>query len=364
MGVHHNEIKKGGKIYGVVSKRRFKRKITLLILSGFLLTSIIFSTGIGCTFVSLNTVMAAIFNALTLGGNSANLQYTTVVIDVRLPRAVMGALVGGALAVSGCILQSMLRNPLASPYIIGVCSAAAFGASLAILFQAEIGSIPMLGVLYVPVFAFIFSIAAMFFVYYFSRVRGKISVEGLILIGVATMLLFSALTSILQYIAYEELRSIVVWLMGGLWQVSWKHVIIAFPGILLCVTITALFSRKLNLVAIGEETALSLGVDVEKLKKYLFVLVCLLTAFAVSFTGPIGFIGLIIPHIMRIFVGNDNTVLMPASFLGGAIFLVWMDVAARMLIAPAELPVGILTSLFGAPFFIYLWHKNKGRVLG
>ena len=215
MGIYHNEIKKGEKIYGVVSKRRFKRKITLFLLSSFLLASIIFSIGIGCTFVSLNTVMAVIFNALTLG-NSANLQYiTTVVIDVRLPRAVMGALVGGALAISGCILQSMLRNPLASPYVIGVCSAAAFGASLAILFQAEMGATPTLGVLYVPVFAFIFSTAAMFFVYYFSRVRGKISVEGLILIGVATMLLFSALTSILQYITYEELRSIVVWLMGG-----------------------------------------------------------------------------------------------------------------------------------------------------
>jgi iron complex transport system permease protein len=285
--------------------------------------------------------------------------HEVILIDVRLPRVLLGALVGSALAVSGTTMQALFRNPMASPYILGISSGAAFGASLAIVSGLSFG----IGIYTISVMAFLFASLTVFLVYEIAKVQKRVPVKTLLLTGVAVGSLFSALTSFMQYIAGEKLPRIVFWLMGGLWASSWSKVIVAFPPILLGIVVIFLFTRDLNLMLMGEETALDLGVEVEKLKKVLLIFASLATGVAVSVCGTIGFVGLIIPHVMRILVGPDHRVLLPSSCLVGAMFLIWVDTLARTIIEPTEIPVGIITALFGVPFFLYLLRKRK-RITG
>ncbi|MDI6855802.1 MAG: iron chelate uptake ABC transporter family permease subunit [Candidatus Thermoplasmatota archaeon] len=244
---------------------------------------------------------------------------------------------------------------MASPYILGISSGAAFGASLAIVLGT--------GVFAIPFMAFSFALITIFVVYNIARVKGRVPMETLLLAGIAIGTFFAAQVSFMQYIAGEELRSIVFWLMGGFWASSWDKVAIAFPLILLGVVVIMFFSRDLNLMLMGEEHALDLGIKVESVKKIILIFASLVTAAAVAVSGIIGFVGLIIPHIMRIIVGPDHRILLPSSCLVGAIFLIWADTLARTMIQPTELPVGIITASFGAPFFLYLLRKRK-RVTG
>jgi iron complex transport system permease protein len=259
--------------------------------------------------------------------------YEVIVIEVRLPRVLLAALVGSALAVSGTTMQALFRNPMASPYILGISSGAAFGASLAIVLELSFGT----GTYTVSLMAFLFASLVVFLVYEIAKVQRRVPVETLLLTGIAIGSLFSALTSFMLYIAGEKLHRIVFWLMGGLWASSWSKVIVVFP--------------------------LDLGVEVEKLKKVVLIFASLCTGVAVSVCGIIGFVGLIIPHVMRILVGPDHRVLLPSSCLVGAMFLIWVDTLARTIIEPTEIPVGIITALLGVPFFLYLLRKRK-RITG
>lgn len=280
----------------------------------------------------------------------------TIIFQIRLPRIILGVLVGAALGVAGTAMQGLFKNPMADPYIIGISAGAALGATLAMV------TIASLSVYMVPLMAFIFAMGAIFLVYNIARVGGKLPTSTLLLSGIAVTLFLSAITSFMMYISGEKLHGIVFWLMGGLWASSWDDVWMTLPGILIGTTIIYIFARDLNVMLLDEEPAQHLGVDVERLKKIIMTFTSLITASAVAVSGIIGFVGLIIPHAMRILVGPDHRILLPCSALVGGVFLVWADTLARTIIAPTEIPVGIITSIFGAPFFIYLLRKKKKSI--
>ena len=281
-----------------------------------------------------------------------------IVWQLRLPRVLLGLLVGGGLAVSGVTMQGLFRNPLASPYVLGVASGASTGAALAILLA---GGIAIL----LPVGAFVGAAIAVLVVYALGRPGGhRTSVFTLILAGVAVGSFFSAITSFLIFLSSggEKLSDVLFWIMGGLGRANWTGLAILAPVVLGCIGAILILARDLNALALGEESAQHVGVNPEALYRWLLVLTTILTAASVAMSGTIGFIGLAIPHIMRLLMGPDHRRLIPASALAGGCFLVWSDVLARTAFAPAELPVGVITAFFGAPFFLYLLKAKEGRL--
>jgi iron complex transport system permease protein len=323
--------------------------IILAILTLSLFVTILVCLSIGVYQIPFDQVIK-----ILLGGGSGSERH--VVMNLRLPRVLLAAIVGASLAVAGATMQGLFRNPMASPSIIGISAGAAFGASLAIVLGISI----IEGALAIPVMAFAFSFITLFLVYAVSRNRnGYVPVETLLLAGIAIGALFSALVSALQYFSGEKLSGVVFWLMGGLNNAKWEQVGITLPAVVLGCAVIMMLSRDLNAMMVGEEQAGNLGINVNQVRIILLLASSLVTAMAVSFSGIIGFVGLIIPHVVRILVGPDHRILLPASILGGALFMIWTDTVARVVIAPAELPVGIITSLLGAPFFIYLLMSRK-----
>ena len=297
--------------------------------------------------------MEEIFQIL-IGKGSYPSTHKSIILDIRLPRILLAGIIGAALATAGCAMQGIFRNPMASPYILGISSGAAFGAALAIVIGLNI-----FGLNSVQILAFSFALLDIFIVYNIAKYKGAVPTENLLLAGIAVGYFFSALVSFIKYIAGEELRTIVFWLMGGLWNASWEKVYMTFPLAVLGIFILFLFSRELNIMLTGEISAMSVGINVEQTKKVILIFSTLITAISVSVAGIIGFVGLIIPHIMRLLVGPDHRILIPSSCLMGATFLILTDALARSIIQPSELPVGIITSLFGVPFFIYLLRRKK-----
>ena len=280
-----------------------------------------------------------------------------IVRQVRLPRVLLASLVGAALSISGAAMQGLFRNALASPYILGVASGAAAGAALAILLAGS-------SVVWLPIGAFLGALAAASIVYGLARGRDRrTSVFTLILAGVAVGSLFGAITSLSIFVSSrgERMSDIVFWMMGGLGRSGWSGVVVLAPVVLVCGAGLFLFAPQLNALARGEQGAFHLGVHPERTTRLLLVLSTLLTAAAVSMAGTIGFVGLIIPHLLRLIVGPDHRTLLPCSAIGGAAFLVWADLASRTLLRPIELPVGILTAFLGAPFFLYLLKTQARR---
>ena len=273
-------------------------------------------------------------------------KYELIILSLRLPRILLAMLVGSGLATAGATMQGLFRNSLASPYVVGVSSGSSFGAALAILFLP--------GIFSVPLSAFSTGLITIFLVYRISQRGTRVSIETLLLAGIAVGLFFSAITSLLMYVSAQSAHYLVFWMMGGFGGGNWRNVIASAPFIGFGIPAIYYFSRELNVMQLGEESAIHLGVEIEKIKKILLILSSLITASAVAVSGVIGFVGLIIPHITRIIVGPDHRILIPVSALIGGIFLIWCDSLARTIIAPVELPVGIITACFGAPFFIYL----------
>ena len=334
---------------------RYKRLVVMAGLIFLLFLVSVVSVGVGPVSISPTRILDIIVAHIPYVGDDVVQvwpdTYNSIVMDVRLPRVILGVIVGMGLAISGAAMQGMFRNPMASPYVCGISSGGAFGAALAV----------NLGLTYVfqPLFAFVFSAATVFIVYFISRVHGKVPIETLLLSGIAISSFFSALVSLMMYVSNEKLESIVYWMMGGLWSASWDKVAVTLPFVVIGVPVFYFLSRELNALLLGEENASDLGINVESTKRFILVLTAFVVGACVAVTGVIGFVGLIIPHITRIFVGPDHKVLLPASALLGAIFMVCTDMLARMVIRPAELPVGIITSLFGVPFFLYLLRRRK-----
>jgi iron complex transport system permease protein len=277
---------------------------------------------------------------------------------IRLPRILLAALVGSALSTSGVVFQGIFKNVMADPYIIGISSGASLGVSVAINF----GLIYYWrGISSLACFAFLGAFITTFLVYNLAKTKGKVPTSILLLSGIAISFFLSSLVSLLMILDSGNLQKVFYWMMGSLANSTWQEVKMILPGIMIGFLMVYFLADDLNILLLGEETAYYLGVEVEKVNLLLLVAGSLLASMAVSVSGIIGFVGLVVPHVLRLVLGPDHRILLPASALGGAILLIVTDTIARTILAPTELPVGIITALCGAPFFIYLLHKKKVR---
>jgi iron complex transport system permease protein len=343
----------------VINQVKRKGRNWSLVLAGLgilLLGSLLASVSIGLAHIRVETIIQIILGKLPLIGsafeNATEGRADVIILLLRLPRAIQGALVGASLATSGVVIQSLFKNPMADPFVVGISSGAALGASVAILLGYS-------GIGFLPLLAFLGATTAAFAVYNIAKTGYGVMVETLLLSGIAVAYFLSSITSLLLYSADEELHQIVFWLMGALWTSSWTNIAILTPAFFISFSVLLVFSRDLNALLLGEEPAHHLGIDVEMIKRMILLTASLLAGVAVAFAGTIGFVGLIIPHISRILFGPDHRILLPSSALMGAIFLVWSDTLARTVIAPAEVPVGIITAFFGAPFFLFLLRSRR-----
>lgn len=335
---------------------RGRRILLLAVLPLAAAAVIIGAVGIGAVGVPAREVVGIIWGELSgsLTGPAAPAE--TIILQVRLPRILLGFLIGASLSVAGTAFQGLLRNPLADPYTIGVSSGAAVGATAALLFFPGAAS----GFI-IPLCGFAGALLALFTVYSLGSVGGRLPVVTVLLAGVVVSSFLSAVISLGMLFAGEQMRNIFFWLAGGLGQKGWSLLTLVIPYFTIGLAVLLYLARDLNLILLGEEDALSLGVEVERTKRWVLIAASLITAGAVSVSGMIGFVGLIVPHAMRILVGPDHRYLFPASLFGGGIFLVAADTFARTIISPAEIPVGIVTAFLGAPFFIYLLRRHRGK---
>ena len=333
-----------------VYKQIIAKKILFMMFSIVLfILSVIIGVSVGAVRIPPSLVLKTLLGDSSSGLNSL---YTIIIWKVRLPRILMASMVGASLAVAGCMVQGVFRNPLASPYVLGMSSGAAFGAALAVILE-------IWTIIPIPIFAFVFALLSLTITYVVAAEDGHLPVTSLLLAGIAVSSLFSALTSFMMYVAGEKLDVIVFWLMGNLTGIRWQEVRIVAIGSLPLIAISLFFGQELNVMMLGEDTAKSMGVEVDKSRRIIVILVALLVSVCVSYVGPVGFVGLVIPHMVRLVIGPDNRFLIPASAFFGGAFLVLADLISRVAIKPAEIPIGIITSLFGVPFFIYLLKKRK-----
>ncbi|MCL4839292.1 MAG: iron ABC transporter permease [Thermoanaerobaculia bacterium] len=276
-----------------------------------------------------------------------------VLLEVRLPRVLLAALLGGGLAVAGAALQGLFRNPLADPYLLGIAGGASLGGVAAVAVAGAAGA------RVVPLAAFAGALAALLLVERLATHRGRLDLYALLLTGAVLNAFSAALIFFLQSVASaEQLHAIVFYLMGRLASPAPRALALAAGATLVATLALAARARDYNALALGEEAAAQLGVDLERLKRATFGWASLLTAVAVAAAGPIGFVGLLLPHLLRLAAGPDHRLLLPAAFLGGGAFLVLADLAARTLLVPNELPVGVLTALLGGPFFLWLLRRR------
>jgi len=341
---------------GLKKKLKEATLLQLGLLAALMAAVIIVSTGMGYIKVPAAAVVKVILGRLT--GQAQFLEgldsvIATVVMDVRLPRILSAAIVGGGLAVSGVVFQGILLNPLADPYTLGVSAGAAFGASLAILLN-----IGLLGMYSVPLFAFLGATVTLVFVIYLSSSGGGITSNNLILSGIIVAAILSAGISFLKYIADEQVSVIIFWLMGSFGSKTWNDVALTLAFVGLGLAVFIFFARDMNLMSLGDRTASSLGVNTRRVTMILLVTASLVGAVCVSVSGIIGFVGLLVPHMMRLLTGPDNQRLVPVSLLAGAILLLAADTITRAVL-PSEIPIGVLTALIGGPFFCYLFRRQQ-----
>jgi iron complex transport system permease protein len=303
----------------------------------------LFSLGVGAVHIPLQKVL----QSLTTGRGTP--EYA-ILFDVRLPRILLGLAVGGGLAIAGVVLQGIFRNPLVEPYTLGISGGAALGVALHMVAGGTVG----FGLFSLPASGFLGAAGVMVIVYYLSTRGGIIKLSRLLLIGVMVSFIASSLIMLIMALTkVEDLHGIIFWIMGSLQEPN-SSLIRAILFISLGGLIIVLFyAVDLNALSLGEEEAFHLGVEVERVKKVLFLLASFITGCCVSVTGIIGFVGLVVPHLMRLVVGGDHRILLVTSYLSGAIFLILCDTLARVVLAPTELPVGVITGLVGGSLFIY-----------
>jgi iron complex transport system permease protein len=341
------------------------RKWLLWLVSLFILLLLIMviSAGLGVARISASRIVRITFSRIPFV--SINKDWSDrdelILMEWRLPRIFIACVVGAGLALAGVVFQALLRNPLADPYILGVSSGGSLGAVIAIM----LGISAIKGLSTLPFFAFLGSLSTMFMVYSIARIGGRVPTHTLLLAGVVVNSFFSAIIMfIVSIVRANETHKFLLWSMGNLSPVETKLTITAMALIILGGIALYLYAQAFNLFSLGEESAMQLGVEVERVKKIAFVLASLITGAAVSACGIIGFVGLIIPHIIRMIVGADHRILMPTSALAGAAFLIAADTVARTITAPAEIPVGVVTAICGGPFFIYLLRRKRRSFSG
>lgn len=278
-----------------------------------------------------------------------------IIWDIRFPRVLLSFGVGGALAISGAAFQGLLRNPLADPYTIGVSSGAALGAVIVIFFQLS-----LFGMFTLPLFAILGGLFALFLVFGMTRLSGRgLAIETIVLAGIIISAFIGSLISLIMALSGEELRSILFWLFGSVGMRGWHYVLLFLPFLVVGIVLLLIHHRDLNALALGEHSAAHVGVEVRRSKLLILIGASLLTGSAVAVSGTIGFVGLVIPHVVRLLAGPDHKHVLPLSILIGGSFLALTDLLARTLIAPQELPVGVITALVGAPVFAFLLLRER-----
>lgn len=315
-----------------------------------------------CWLVMGPALLVAVITGLAIGPVPISFWHLSatdkeILLNLRLPRVLSAFLVGGGLALAGAIFQGLFRNPLADSYLLGVSSGASLGAAAAIVFKL---ASPVASFAAVSVFAFAGSLGALALVFYFGHRQGGFSIFRLLLAGLGVGLFLSSLVAVFMLMAGEELKALIFFFLGGFSSSSWDTTWVALACIPLAVMAACYFAPELNVLLLGEETAQSSGVQTGRVQLIYAVLAALLTSISVSVAGLIGFVGLIVPHVIRLGFGADHRKLFPFTFFAGGILLVLCDAAARTVLAPAELPVGVVTSLVGVPVFLYLLrHENS-----
>ena len=330
----------------------------IVFLIGLLLIVMCISLAWGQIDIPLHSTLSVVADQLGLPGNwqsEFTQEQKAVLWFIRMPRTLVGVLVGAALGVAGAVMQGVFSNPLADPGIVGVSSGAATGAVLSIALGVSAQSM-----FYMPMFAFVGAICAVSITVFLAMRHGKIPVMTLLLSGVAVSMLLGALTSgILTFMNEQKLQQYLFWMVGGLDYRRWEHVYLALGPIVLGICIMLLLARHLNILVLGETEAKAVGMPVVPFRLFLLFVAAMTTATAVCVSGNIGFVGLVVPHMMRMLIGPDHRVLLPASALAGAIFLVLCDTLGRLVVPPAEVRVGIMTALLGTPYFLYLLRRIK-----
>lgn len=337
------------------------RWLWLIIMIVLFLSSVVMAASVGSADLSIADSLKIIVKRVPLLKNFIDTSgirpvYDKIIFQVRLPRIFMSALTGGGLALVGAVFQGVFRNPLADPHILGISSGAACGATIAVLTGITLN---FMGLGVVGVFAFAGALLTMLLVYRIACVGDRLPVINLLLTGTAVSSMLSAVISLLMAMNRSGIEKVYMWTLGSFSSASWMKVSYLSVFVLVCGGILLFFGRELNLLATGEETAESLGVDTVKLKKIIIVTASFLVAAAVSVSGIIGFVGLIVPHCVRLVAGPDHKKVLPFSLFGGAVFMILCDSIARTIIAPSEIPVGVVTSILGAPYFIFLIGRNK-----
>ena len=323
-----------------------KRRLLFLLLVLFVLGMMI-SLCHGPAKTGLNDLWNYVFR-----GDASN----STIFQIRLSRAILAFLVGASLSLSGAILQGYFQNPMAGPFVVGVSSGASFGAVLSL----QLGlTFSFLGLNVQSVFAFATGFVIVYLVYHLSQKKGVFKVETLLLTGIAAGAMASALTSFLIFLKSDSYEQAVFWLLGSFYLADWKQILAILPYFLVCFIAAQWFAKDMNLLVLGDDTAQSLGCSVKKMRKIFLALTTILAASAVSVSGIIGFVGLIVPHWVRLLIGPDHRSLFFYSFFTGGVFLVFSDLLARSLLFSTELPIGIITAVIGAPFFIYLLNQRR-----
>lgn len=337
-------------------------RLAIVLLAAALAATALISLGSGASDVALAALVADWFR----GGESALSQRDRIIIyDIRLPRMVLGVLVGAALAVAGAVLQGLFRNPLADPGIIGVSAGAGLGAvSMIVLGGTALAPVTLaLGIYALPVAAFAGALATVLVLYGIATRQGRTSVATMLLAGIALGALAGAFTGVLVFMADDrQLRDLIFWQLGSLAGATWTKIAGAGPIIALALLATPFLARGLNAFALGEATAKHLGVPVQRFKYMAILTATAATGAAVAVSGGIGFIGIVVPHLLRLAIGPDHRYLLPASALLGAILLLLADAVARTIVAPAELPIGIVTAAGGAPFFLWILLRKRSLI--
>lgn len=361
IAANHNKRWFKRNLRGAEAVPRISPYVLLPALAAILVVSMIFSIGTGAVAISPTEVIAIILHHL---GISTDTSFTTqqdaVVWSIRLPRVTLAVLVGSGLAVSGAALQGMFRNPLADPGLIGVSSGAALGAVIAL----GVG-ITWFGLATTPIFAFVGGLITALLAYSLARHDGRTEVVTLVLAGIALNTFAGAGVALVTFIADDaQLRAIVFWSMGSLGSATWKSVLAATPFVVVGLIASLRWGRPLNLLTLGEREAGHLGVETERFRFVVILFTALMTGATVAAAGIIGFVGLVVPHVVRLVSGPNHRVLLPASALGGAILVVLADLVARTIVQPLELPLGVLTALIGGPFLLLLMMKTRNQAGG
>ncbi|MFI6943084.1 FecCD family ABC transporter permease [Streptomyces sp. NPDC050418] len=340
--------------------RKGRRSVPYLltaVMAAGLVVICLLSAGIGAYEIPLGDVLASVQHRIGLGGAALDRVGESVLWNVRFPRVVLALVVGASLGCAGALMQGVFGNPLAEPAVIGISSGAAVGGVASIAF-----GLTFFGNWTLPVFAFTGGLITVFLVYAMSRSGGRTEVVTLILTGVAVTAFGMAMIGLFIFFADNaEVTQITFWQLGSLAQATWPKVLAVLPWALVGLAIAPFYSRKLDLLALGERPARHLGVDVERMRVVLMFVTALLTAAAVAVSGIISFVGLVVPHLLRMLAGPGHRFLIPGSALGGALVLAVCDLTARTIAAPAELPLGVLTGLIGSPFFFWLLRRTRRK---